>query len=73
VVKASFFCLTACLASVLAGCATQTYEPKTVEGAQCKMQCSTSVGGELGGIPYVQKMNNCLQACADIERLKGSR
>ena len=47
-----------------------TYQPKTVEGAQCKMQCYTSIGGELGGIPYAQKMNNCLSACADIERLK---
>ena len=34
------------------------------------MQCYTSIGGELGGIPYAQKMNNCLSACADIERLK---
>ena len=62
--------LSASLSAALTACATQTYQPKTVEGAQCKMQCYTSIGGELGGIPYAQKMNNCLSACADIERLK---
>ncbi len=60
----------AMMAVALTGCATQTFEPKTVEGAQCKMRCSTDVRADLGGVPYVQKMNNCLSACADIERLK---
>jgi hypothetical protein len=54
----------------LSGCGTKTYEPKTIEGAQCKMQCSTSVDMGLGGMPYIQKMNTCLDACADMERIK---
>lgn len=53
----------------LYGCATERFEPRTMSGAQCKMQCSTSISADLGGIPFMQKMNNCLSACRTMETL----
>jgi len=62
--------LSVCLATPLAACTTETFEPRTVAGAQCKKQCSTGLSANLGGIPFVQKMNNCLSACREMDQLR---
>ena len=47
---------------LLTGCATK-FEPKTLQGAQCKAMCVANTAP----IDY----NPCISACRDVDRLAG--
>lgn len=60
------------LALALTGCASgSSYQPRTVEGAQCKQRCSTEMA-MCQAMPYTCRdaASTCMSTCAEMEALK---
>lgn len=56
-------------ALLLSGCAS--YEPKTVEGAQCKQRCASEMAICQGGAYTCDRAASaCYQACQSMEAMK---
>jgi uncharacterized lipoprotein YajG len=55
---------------LLAGCATN-YEPKTVEGAQCKQRCASDMGQCVAAhLICTRAASTCYDSCREMEALK---
>ena len=56
--------------SLLSACArARSFEPQTMEGARCKMDCLDRASV----IPFGASYGTCLEACMDIDRLSKAR
>ena len=54
------------------GCATN-FTPLTMEGAECKKECSISAGGCQGSSYSCDRtLNTCIDSCRDLDRISAS-
>lgn len=54
---------------MLSACASRHFEPQTLQGAQCKLDCIDRAAVMLLGASY----GRCMEACMDIDRLYKAR
>lgn len=56
-------------ACLLSACASRNFEPQTLQGAQCKLDCIDRASVMLLGASY----GRCMEACIDLDRLYKAR